>query len=222
MKARLISKKLEAKDTWSLFFEPETLLNYSPGQFAYITLDNILDDRGDTRQFSLVSSPTTDKFLQFSAREGLTDYKKKLISLRESEIVEINYPHGLYLWPNKKHHNIFIAGGIGIAPFISRLRYSFDNKIKAQTKLIYSNRSVESAPFLDEVTKWADKSLISFEFVDTSKTKRIDANKLKQEIFDEADYWICGTPNMVNDIEDMLLGLGVKLENIKSEKFTGY
>ncbi|EKD57627.1 MAG: hypothetical protein ACD_57C00206G0001, partial [uncultured bacterium] len=80
MKLKLVKKKNEAEGTKSFFFESETKVDYSPGQYFFITLPklNYPDQRGETRHFTLSSSPT-EQLLRITTRiRPESGYKKTL------------------------------------------------------------------------------------------------------------------------------------------------
>jgi ferredoxin-NADP reductase len=219
MKAKLVASTTEAKNTYSFYFEPENLLKYKSGDFIYLILPLLKypDLKGNIRHFSLSSSPTEGNILRITIRNGVSGYKKTLMGLNVGDFVEIDGPHGVYAWPQTpKSKHVFIAGGIGITPIRSRIKYISDKKLKLKYELIYSSRGVENTPFLEEF----DDKLLNF--IDTTVSPRIDKNLLKSYLDKNNVFWVTGSSQFVADIEEMLYNLGVGEEFVKTEKFTGY
>lgn len=219
MKAVLVASTQEAKNTYSFYFEPQEALDYKSGDFIYLILPLLKypDLKGNIRHFSLSSSPTEGNILRVTIRDGISGYKKTLMGLNVGDSVEIDGPHGVYPWPlMPKSKHIFIAGGIGITPIRSRIKYINDKKLKLKYELIYSAPGLELAPFIEE---FDTKKL---HFVDTSTSPRIDKKYLKKFLSKNHLYWVTGSTQFVADIEEMLYNLGVGEDFVKTEKFTGY
>ena len=131
----------------------------------------------------------------------------------------------------KKIPLVFIAGGIGITPFISMLRYINEQKLNYKITLLYSNRNKESTAFFKELEEIARKNKnirIILTMVEDpewqGETRMIDA-KLLKDYFPETNrniYMIAGPPGMVKAVADVLRKLGVDSENILLDNFAGY
>ena len=239
MKLKLIDKKDEAEGTKSFFFEPERQINYLPGQYIYLTLDklNYPDQRGSTRHFTLSSSPTEGNILRITTRiRQESGFKKTLDELSLNSIVEGEGPNGEFVLDEEKNEpQVFIAGGIGITPFRSMIKYKIENKFKTPIYLIYSNSTVEQITFRQELEKWAkeDKTFkltMSITKPEESKEKwkgltgRIDEKligKLTNQLIKPV-FWVCGPPAMVTAMEEELDKLNINSGQIVIEKFTGY
>ena len=150
MQLQLVKKVDEARGTKSFFFNivdgylSEEKLSWEPGQYIYITLPylNYPDERGDTRHFTISSSPTEGDLIRITIRiRQESGYKKTLDELPIGSEVEGKGPQGTFLFDSKIEYNIFLAGGIGITPFRSIIKNVIDDKQKQKTNihLIYSN-----------------------------------------------------------------------------------
>ena len=107
----------------TFFFAPEQQLSYTAGQFVEVTIphDNA-DNRGTKRWFTLSSSPTDDKIsitTKFATENGST-FKQALRSLVSGDVITISDPMGDFVLPKLVQTPlVFIAGGIGVTPFLS-------------------------------------------------------------------------------------------------------
>jgi glycine betaine catabolism B len=243
MKLKLVKVRDEAKGTRSFFWEPEKHIKYLPGQFYYFTLPRLLksDSRGPTRHFTLSSSPTeseSDGLIRFTTRmRKQSGYKISLYALKKGDIVEGEGPNGTFILDeNASGRHVFIAGGIGVTPFRSIMKYLVDKDLRtSDIQLVYSNSVPEEIAFKRELESWCDNR--ENMTVDMTITKpgnttskwyglegRIDKGMLRRLISDPQNltYWLCGPPPMIDAMEVLLKNINVPSSRVISEKFTGY
>ena len=212
MIARIIEIVDETKDMKSFRLQPEQEMKYIPGQWFYVKLDENLK-----HHFTISSSPT-EPFLQFTTvfREE-SNYKKALWTKKVGDDLEINGPFGGFILDEKDTTpRLFIAGGIGITPFRSMIKYWRDKKLTLDIKLLYSVKSATEAAFGDE--------LKDFIIVESEKEGRLDEGKIKKYCPDwqSRSWWMCGAPAMVAVFMELGEKMGMASEKLKSEDFTGY
>lgn len=130
---------------------------------------------------------------------------------------------------------MFLAGGIGITPFLAMARQAAEAKLPHAITLFYSNRSPESAPFLEDLRR-LERTNPNFSVVATmtaatsparpwdGETGGIDAAMLRRHLPDVLApiYYLAGSPAMVGAMHEMLSGLGVNHEAVRSEELSGY
>ncbi|HJX06341.1 MAG TPA: FAD-dependent oxidoreductase, partial [Candidatus Nanoarchaeia archaeon] len=154
MKAILSNKKEIAKGTLWLEFEMEKEVSFKPGQFFYINLKNppYTDKEGNMRHFSIVNAPSQKGVIQMATRITQSAFKRSLYEIPLGSEVDIHDIMGAFLLPSdSSKHAVFIAGGIGITPFISMLRHVKEEKLDYNITLFYSNRNKESTAFYEEL-----------------------------------------------------------------------
>lgn len=232
MNLTLVKKVNEAKDTKSFFFSTEEKLNFSAGQYIYITLPklNYPDERGSTRHFTISSSPTEGDLIRVTVRvRQESGYKKTLDELPMGTVVEGKGPQGTFLFEKNTNPNIFLAGGIGITPFRSMIKWNIDKSLNIPIHLIYSNGDSEFV-FKEELDKWQkENDFLKIEYIDTSVFGHLDLEAMKK-IFSfwhlafgiPTTWWLVGPPAFVNAMEEILEKMNISENNIKSEKFSGY
>ncbi len=241
-KVRLLGKKQEARGTKTFFFERPKGFSYLAGQYIYITLPKLLypDERGDTRHFTLSSSPTEDKFAITTRMRETSGFKKTLDEMKTGEELSISGPNGTFVLDREKTKTsqVMIAGGIGVTPYRSIIKYVADKKLHVPIHLIYSNSIPEEIAFRDELDKIAVQNpniKITYTITKpegskakwTGLTGRIDEAFLRKLITNNQQpitgiFWVCGPPVMASAIESALETLKVPYEHTNSEKFTGY
>ena len=240
MKLKFVEKRDEAEGTKSFFFEPEKPIKYTAGQYYYFTLPklNYPDPRGTTRHFTLSSSPTEGNNIRITTRiRQESGYKKTLDELKPGDVIEGEGPNGSFvLNESAKNQQVFLAGGIGITPFRSIIKYASDKGLTIPIHLIYSNSTVEQITYRKELTELASK-YSSFLKIDMTVSKpeesrekwtgivgRIDENLITKltSSYVKPTYWLCGPPPMVDALEISLSKLKIPGNQIILEKFTGY
>lgn len=233
MKLKLVEKRDEAFETKSFFWEPEKKVDYIPGQYFYFTLPSLKfpDSRGSTRDFTLSSSPSEGSLLRLTTRirQG-SGFKKSLDELPIGAVIDGEGPNGTFLLEeNDPNPEVFIAGGIGITPFRSMIKYIADKDLYNRIYLIYSNTNEEDFAFRKEFTQILEaQSNIHVEFFVSSKLGHLDETKLTQIVskwgldFEKPSWWLCGPPGMVSAIEQSLGKLQISPGKVRIEKFTGY
>lgn len=234
MKVKIVKKALEAKGTYSFFFESDKVTAWLPGQYYYLTLPklNYPDPRGTTRHFTISSSPTEGNLLRVTTRIRETSgYKKTLMELTEADIISMEGPNGTFILDEaeKGKNHVFLAGGIGITPFRSFIKYNIDKSLSIPMHLIYSNSNEEGTAFLKELTSWEkENSFLKIKNIFTEKDGRMDQEKLTSILSSwkltpsDPTYWVVGPPGFVDATEDILGKMKVSSAKIQVEKFTGY
>src|SRR6202043_684185 len=125
------------------------------GQYIDLTLSGSQSQLGPsdsmTHTFSIASSPS-DKDLIVTTRMRNTAFKQAISSLPIGSRARIEGPMGSFsLHKNTARPAVFLAGGIGIAPFLSMISCATAEKLRHPIVLFYANRYVEDAAFIDEL-----------------------------------------------------------------------
>lgn len=220
MKFKLVKKEDEAIGTKSFFFVPSEEFTWQAGQYAYLTFGEI------TKQFTISSSPT-EKIIRITTRiRQNSEFKQKLNKLEVGEEVEARAPFGTFIFENNNFDNVYLAGGIGITPFRSFIKYNMDQKLGSKIYLIYSN-SDNDFVFRNELDKWQkENDFIKIHYYNSSVSGHLDAKNLLP-LFDDLNikntiFWSVGPTPFVNAIEDILEEVMIPQDQIRTEKFIGY
>lgn len=233
MLGKIINKKEVAKGTLQVTFKIKESFNFKPGQYVFLTLNlKFPDERDNRRHFSINNSPNEKRVITITTRLSDSGFKKTLNELQIGDEVELGPIAGAFVLPEDKSKPlVFIAGGIGITPFMSMLRYLKEEGNPYNITLIYSNRNQASTAFLEEIKdlglKIKDMKLILSMTEDEEwmgEKRRVDANFIKEYFpnVNENYYMVVGPPAMTETVQKSLMDAGVEIDNIKVEKFTGY
>ena len=189
-------------------------LKYSAGQFAFFTFPNI--SKKEQHPFTISNHPNNDE-LRITIK-GLGDYTNNIVSkLTIGDIALVEGPYGHFSSKHiKKHDQIWIAGGIGITPFLSLCKDMHPNKIK----LFWCVNDEDEAVYKDELEKIA-RNNSNFEFVIwSSKTSGyLSADKLGINNYTDKAYLICGPNSLKENLTQQLKQNNVSTKNIYDEEF---
>ncbi len=234
MVGKLKSKEEIAKGTLKVVFEVKEPFIFKSGQYCFITLAklNYPDDRGPKRHFSIVNSPNEKGIITFVTRETDSGFKKTLQEIPIGSEVQLGPVAGVFTLPEDHTKPLaFIAGGIGITPFISILRYIKEENLPYKITLVYSNRDQFSTAYLEELQNYQlptnNYKLILTMTEDpnwTGEKRKVDAQFIKDYFVDvnAQSYLVAGPPGMVEAVQAALTEAGVSQENVRAENFTGY
>jgi ferredoxin-NADP reductase len=235
--SKLLSRVEVAEGTMAFHFERPSQFDFKPGQSADVTLSNPpeTDAEGNTRTFSIASSPFENQLL-FATRMRDTAFKRSLKKVPLGTDVKIDSPMGSFtLHKNSAKPAVFLAGGIGITPFVSILRQADHDRLPHKLYLFYSNRRPEDTAFL-EALQMLEKSNPTFQLICTmtampqsqkgwkGETGLIDKEMLSRHLttLQGPIYYSAGPPAMVTGMRKMLVGAGVDEDDIRTEDFGGY
>ncbi len=233
MKVTIKEKKEIAKD--SLFVTFDLLgkkVNFKPGQYFFITIPKLKydDQRGNIRHFSIVNSPNQNGIISMTTRiREESGFKKTLKELPLGSTVEIGSIAGDFTLPKEPRSLVFMAGGIGITPFISMLNFIAEEKLPFNITLIYSNKDKASTAFFEELKEIEKRNKdvkVIFTMTQDPSFKgekgRIDSQFVKINIknYQSKTFYVSGPPAFTKEIIKILKDLEIK--NIKSEEFWGY
>src|SRR6202171_1859915 len=148
--SKLLGRVEVAEGTIAFHFEKPSGFNFKAGQSADVTLTNPpeTDAEGNTRSFS-IASPPFESDLVFTTRMRDTAFKRSLKKVPLATEVQIASATGSFtLHQNPAKQGVFLAGGIGITPFLSIVRQADKDRLPHKLYLFYSNRRPEDAAFL--------------------------------------------------------------------------
>lgn len=229
----LLHKETIANDTMAFHWEIPEGFDFKPGQLGDFTLINPSeqDEKGNSRPFSFVYAPSEHKLVT-TTRIRDSAFKQTLKNLSEGSEVEFDGPHGTFtLHKTETTPAVFLIGGIGITPIRSMIEEATIQQTDHDMTLLYSNKTPDDAPFLDDFKKMEEKNP-NFKFVPVmtrddawdGETGHIDAEMLKRHVPDieKPIYYLSGPKNMVQAMYKMLVDAGVNEDNIRAEEFSGY
>jgi ferredoxin-NADP reductase len=200
---------------------------FKPGQAVDLALiDPPAEANSTHRLLSLVSAPFEEELaVATRMREG-SAFKRALGALPLGAKLKLKGPLGVMtLHENRSRAAVFIAGGIGITPFMSMLRQAAHDRLDQPLLLLYSNRRPQDAAFLAEL-QGLERRNGSFRLLATMTDMDgwINEETVKRFGGDAAApiYYVAGPPPMVDAITAVLGRAGVRDEDVRTEEFYGY
>jgi len=213
---------------YNYVFTPDHKLAYSAGQYMEWTMHTAPkhDDRGNRRTFTIASSPTEDTIqLGVKFYKPSSVFKQMLRDLRPGAYIYAGQVGGNFTLPrdaNKKL--VLIAGGIGITPFRSMLKYLVDSEQKRDVTLFYLVTDKSEIVYKDVIDQAKKHGLKFVPIVATDATTKFNRAVIKHEVPDytERIFYLSGPQGMVDSYKDTLTGMGVARTHIETDYFSGY
>ena len=234
----VLSEKVRiAANSMDFVFASDRKLAYRPGQYMEWTLPHTgIDDRGNRRYFTLASSPTESNLrLGIKFYDPSSSYKKAMLSMTaQTPIVAAQVAGDFVLPRNKKQKLTFIAGGIGVTPFRSILKYLVDTNQQRDVKLLYAANRREDIAYSDVFEQARRQLGITSTYILANPESQglitnerpgfVDGAAIRELVPDYRDriFYISGSHPMVAAVRKTLLELGVPRRHIKVDYFPGY
>ena len=235
--ASLTKREEIAEGTMAFHFAKPSDFQFRAGQSIDLTLVNPpeTDGEGNMRAFSIASSPF-DGDLMIATRMRDTAFKRVLRNAALGLKVQIEGPSGSFVLHRKTEKPaVFLAGGIGITPFLSIIRQAAHDKAPHHIHLFYSNRRPEDTAFLDLLSEAARQNA-NFHLIATmtemdkshrqwqGETGFINKGMLERHLpsLHGPIYYLAGPPAMVAAMRGMLTEAGIDEDDIRTEEFSGY
>ncbi|MDQ5954766.1 MAG: glycine betaine catabolism [Patescibacteria group bacterium] len=234
---KLKEKKKIANDTYDFIFENDRKFSFRPGEYMEWTLPHRSPDtRGNRRYFTIASSPSeSDVRLGIKFYPEPSSFKNHLLAMPIGEEVMGAGRAGDFVLPKESEQGlVFIAGGIGVTPFRSMIKYLLDNNEKRNITMLYSNKTIADIAYREIFDEAWNKLGIKTIYAVTDPKEVsadpliinsfINADLIKKEIPNYTDkvFYISGPHGMVNAFEKTLQDMGVKNKNIKIDFFPGF
>jgi predicted ferric reductase len=222
---QVVEVQQEAKDIWSLSFQGRPL-DYQPGQFMYLRLLR-KGKTSSSHPFTISSSPTWERLAV--TPKSLGDFTATVKDTKPGDKAYVDAPYGAFSFLNYKCKNImFIAGGIGITPFISMISYMYDENIKIPVTLLWANKSEEELCYRDELARMEEgmENLKVVYVMSQQKDWKGEKGRINRNIIEkykagigDFDYFVCGPPPMSKAVMAALKDMGVPKDKIRHELF---
>jgi ferredoxin-NADP reductase len=223
---KLKYKILTAPYTIDFVFTKENNFSYVPGQYMEWTLPNYKsDDRGNRRYFTLASSPTEDNIrIGVKFNQPGSSFKTAMLAMTDEPVVAGQLAGDFTLPRNKKEKSVFIAGGIGITPFRSMIKYLVDKNEKRDIVLIYSNKNESEIVYKDVFNEAQSKLGIKVVYYSSDLQGHFNQDNMSAMVPDykERIFYISGPHGLVAGTENLLSSMGVDKQKIKTDYFPGF
>jgi len=217
-------------DTSSYRFPRPNGFDYKPGQYMNVTIKS-----GNAKlmhPFSISSSPTDQEFIEFTKKFTNSEYSTRLRAMRPGDWARIDGPYGKFTCECEYEKIVFLAGGIGITPFFSIMKYCADRKLPTSMVLFYGSRTEQEIAFkaqIDEMQAKNPNLRVVYILNEPGpnwkgKVGFVTADLIRQEVGDYRDrmFYACGPPVMVSAMQKLVSALGLPDTQLKLESLVGH
>jgi predicted ferric reductase len=217
----LKEKIKETGDTYTFIIKSEKELSFNAGQFFFLRLEG----KGlyARHPFSVSNAPNK-KELHFTIKKA-GKFTEEMFSLKKGDEIKIEGPFGNFILGNE-NDVVFIAGGVGITPFMSMINENKNNKSPRKILLLYGSKTEKDIIFKKQLDSIKGNWLKKFYVLSQEKNKgyefgRIDESILSKHIskFADKSFYLCGPSAMMSSVIKILKEKGVPKDKIFFEDF---
>lgn len=216
--AEFLERKELSTGVYQITFVLKDNFEYKPGQYVWIDIPNLKyeDKSGSRRAFSIIKT-SNPEHISILFRMSESGYKKTLIELEAKQEVSVIGPFGnSFCLPDSDQDIVLIAGGVGIAPFITLTRFAKEQNLKNKITVFYQDRFKESAQFAEEIlnlnTSYKNhKGYIT----DTFSEKYLEKIKYNKKTI----FYVSGSQSFIDFVNEILLKNNVLEQQLRFENF---
>jgi len=204
---RVLGVTIKLKDRW---------FGHAAGQFAFVTFD----PAEGPHPFTISSAWHDDGKLSFHIK-GIGDYTKNLSETRKvGDLVTVEGPYGRFDFGGNKPRQIWIAGGIGITPFLARMQARELPTDKRIVDLFYSTNAPDE-DFIGKVKHMATIANVRLHVMVSGKDPRLTPQRLRETVPEwmSADVWFCGPDGFGRALKEDLVANGLRDGDFHQELF---
>lgn len=220
-----------AQNIRTFYFKPEKSIHYVAGQFTELYLDHDpVDNRGLRRWFTLSSSPTepllsiTTKF----STQIQSSFKQTLAKIKPGTPLKLAQPMGDFVLPKDASRPlVFVAGGIGVTPMRSMVKYLHDKNDERDITLLYAATDSKELAFLPLFKNYGVKLVTVVKNV-TPGYKGESGSLTSERILSLAPhdqntlFYLSGPEPMVEVFTKDLSRAGINKHHVITDYFPGY
>ncbi len=234
-------KRLEQTDELATFwvrFDGEPV-HFEPGQ--YMTIGVYADGKLVQRPYSVASPP------EVAGDEGYEFYVRRVPIMRFTTLLwRLPVGHGMrmigpkgrfLLEPDDERTHLFVSTGTGIAPFIAMMRQQLMQGRPRRTVMLNGSSYVDELGYRQQLEDWEASGTFPLSYVPTisrsddprnagwaGRTGRVesvvlDACRDLELVPEQTVVYICGNPEMIINVESLLIGAGFPEFHVKKELY---
>ncbi len=186
------------------------------GQFAFVTFD----PREGAHPFTITSAWHDDGRITFLIK-ALGDYTERLPrDLVVGNTVRIEGPYGQFTFQGHKRRQIWVGAGIGITPFVARMKTLASAPDGKQIDLFHTTAVLDPRA-MAKMEADAAAAGVRLHVLHDPRDGRLDAQRLcaMAPEWREADVWFCGPPAFGHALKAALLAQGLPAADFHQELF---
>jgi predicted ferric reductase len=189
---------------------------HQAGQFAFVTLHA---DEGP-HPFTIASPWRGDGRIELIVK-ALGDYTRTLAArVRVGDAVTVEGPYGRFDFDGPRRRQVWIGGGIGIAPFVARMKALAAAPDGRDVDLVHTT-AVLDPHAIGLLERDARAAGVRLHVLWDERDGRLDAQRLAAMVPDwrDADVWFCGPVAFGRSLRHGLVALGLPAGRFHEELF---
>ncbi|MCL2160636.1 MAG: ferric reductase-like transmembrane domain-containing protein [Betaproteobacteria bacterium] len=198
------------KDRWD---------GHDAGQFAFVSFYG--NNGGEAHPFTISSAWKNDGLLRFHVK-NLGDHTSRLPkTLKEGDRAKVEGPYGCFRFESDKPRQIWVAGGIGITPFLARMEeFAHHAPSKVAVDLFYCVKNPDEV-FVENLTQLAKAAGTTLHVLVDGRDPLLNAEKLCVEVLEwrDASLWFCGPSGFGQALLKGLVSHGFEAKYFHQELF---
>ena len=195
-------------DMLELVVKSEKWKGHREGQFAFLQFDK----KEPHHPFTISSAwDAQTQNIHFTIK-ALGDYTRTLSDkLKIGDSVKLEGAYGGFTFNDKNKSQIWIAGGVGITPFLARLERLAEQENTHKIDFFYSAMKLDSG-LLEKLEQRAEAAHIQLHLFETSTSALLSGKDIRNSVSDwkAASVWFCGPSKMGKSIKKDLKANGLK------------
>ncbi len=229
-----IGKEKLTPTSWELSFRPQRPVRFRAGQYMELTIPHgKADIRGLRRMFSVASAPVESDVIRFgiNTAERSSSLKTALLALEPGEIIAATAVGGDFLLPKEVTRPLlFVAGGIGITPFMSHMEQMAGSGENRDVVVLYSASSAEELAYSERLKALGNPVLLLAPSAPKPLPKNwtyLGRGPLTPELLASAvpdvksrAAYVSGPPAFVHVVRAMLRK--AQAQSVRTDFFSGY
>lgn len=189
-------------------------MKHQAGQFAFIRFSGAKDPH----PFSIASSGNDPQRIRFCIKPLGDDTNHLYQSLQTGTRVDIEGPYGCFDFKDSANEQVWVAGGVGIAPFLGRLEHLANQQLPPQhIHLFYCTRSHD--PSLPRLAELCQRAGVELHIIDRRQGHSLQLSSLELRP-QNAALWFCGPQALGDQLEKMWNKLGMSDRQFYREHFS--
>ena len=230
---RVLDVKPEAPRVWTITLKsPEGRpFHFLPGQFGFLRLHGSKVP-SEEHPFTIASSPERSDQISVTVKES-GDFTSGISRVRPGDLATVHGPFGRFshvLHPGEEDR-VFVAGGVGITPLLSMLRFMRDRSESRSVLLVYACRSAADLLFAAELEAMVARGRPRLKLVPvlaepppgwTGESGLLDADRIARLSGGVAgkSFYLCCPPGLMRNLMSGLRRMGVSPRHIRSDYFS--
>lgn len=204
---RVLETAIELEKGWG---------GHAAGQFAFVTSDR----REGAHPYTIASAWQGDGRIVFITK-ALGDHTSRLRErLKIGDPVTVEGPYGCFTFADQRARQIWVGGGIGITPFVARLKDLARAPGQQEIDLFHTTADYEQAA-IEKLEADARAANVRLHLLVDKKDGRLDAQRIRAAVPDwaSASIWFCGPGAFGQALREDFLQAGLDGKHFHQELF---